>query len=56
MKIMKNYVISYRVIKYEIELDKSILEEYKYSWINWIYLYRYMTKLKIYRLTSKSIK
>jgi len=29
MKIIKNYVISYGVIKYEIELDKSILEEYE---------------------------
>jgi len=26
---MKNYVISHRVIKYEIELDESILEEYE---------------------------
>ena len=31
MKIMKNYIISYGVIKYEIELDKSIPEEYEYS-------------------------
>ena len=56
MKIMKNYIISYGVIKYEIELDKSILEEYEYNWINWICLDRYVTRLKIHRLTSKSIK
>ena len=28
MKIMRNYVISYKVIKYKMELDKFIQEEY----------------------------
>jgi len=30
MKIIKNYVTSYEVIEHEIELDRSILEEYKW--------------------------
>jgi len=29
MEITINYMISYEVIKYEIELDKSVLEKYK---------------------------
>jgi len=29
MEIMINYMISYEVIKYEIELGRSILEKYE---------------------------
>ena len=29
MEIMINYMISYEVIKYEIELGRSVLEKYK---------------------------
>ena len=31
MKIMRNYVISYGVIRYKLEPDKSILEENEYT-------------------------
>ena len=31
MKIIKNYVTSYEVIEHEIDLDRSMLEEYKWT-------------------------